>query len=68
VPGTAFYSPGTLVCQAEELSDILNIMCGMLLQHLLIPYTLVKCNHNRSIGDTRDGVVNLREPLDEVVQ
>jgi hypothetical protein len=39
-----------------------------LLQHLLIPYPLAKCNHNRGIGDTRDGVANLGEPLDEGAQ
>jgi hypothetical protein len=38
------------------------------LQHLLIPYSPVKCNHYRSIGDTRNGIANLREPLDEGVQ
>jgi hypothetical protein len=41
---------------------------GELLQHLLIPYSLVKCNHYRSIGDTRNGIVNLREPLNEGAQ
>jgi hypothetical protein len=28
----------------------------------------VKCNHYRSIGDTRNGIVNLREPLDKGAQ
>jgi hypothetical protein len=39
-----------------------------LLQHLLIPYPLAKCNHYRGIRDTRDGVANLGEPLDEGAQ
>jgi hypothetical protein len=39
-----------------------------LLQHLLIPYSLVKCNYHRSIGDTRNDIANLREPLDEGAQ
>jgi hypothetical protein len=43
-------------------------MCGELLQHLLVPHTLVKCNYNRSIGNERDGVVNLGELLDEGAQ
>jgi hypothetical protein len=43
-------------------------MGGELLQHLLIPYSLTKCNHYRSIGDTRNGIANLREPLDEGTQ
>jgi hypothetical protein len=41
---------------------------GELLQHLLIPYPLVKYNYYRSIGDTRNGITNLREPLDEGAQ
>jgi hypothetical protein len=41
---------------------------GELLQHLLIPYPLAKCNNYRSIGDMRNGIANLREPLDEGAQ
>jgi hypothetical protein len=41
---------------------------GELLQHLLIPYPLAKCNHYRSIEDTRNDIVNLRELLDEGAQ
>jgi hypothetical protein len=41
---------------------------GEFLQHLFIPYPLVKCNHYRSIGDTRNGIANLRELLNEGVQ
>jgi hypothetical protein len=65
VPCTTFCGPSALVRQAEELCDILDVMCGKLLQHLLIPHTLVKCNHSRCIGDMRFGVANLREMLDE---
>jgi hypothetical protein len=43
-------------------------MGGKLLQHLLIPYSLGKCNYHRSIGDKRNGIVNLGEPLDEGAQ
>jgi hypothetical protein len=39
-------------------------MRGELFQHL-IPHTLMKCDYNRSIGNIRNGVTNLREPLDE---
>jgi hypothetical protein len=28
----------------------------------------MKCNHHRSIEDTRNGITNLREPLDEGAQ
>jgi hypothetical protein len=65
VPGTTLCGPSTLVHQAEELCDILDVMRGELLQHLHIPHTLMKCNHNRSIGDMRIGVANLGKPLIE---
>jgi hypothetical protein len=68
VPGMALCSPGALVCQAKERRDILYVMGGELLQHLLIPHSLVKCIHNRSIRDTKNGIVNLGEPLDEGAQ
>jgi hypothetical protein len=66
--GVAFCSLGVVVHQAEELGDNLDVVRGELLQHLLVPHTLVKCNYNRSIGNARDGVVNLGEPLDEGTQ
>jgi hypothetical protein len=34
----------------------------------IIPYSLAKCNLYRSIGDTRNGIANLRELLDEGAQ
>jgi hypothetical protein len=43
-------------------------MGGELLQHLLIPYPLAKYNYYRSIGDTRNDIANLREPLDDGAQ
>jgi hypothetical protein len=63
-----FRSPGALVRQAEEHGHILDVVGGELLQHLLISYPLVKCNYYRSIRDTRNGITNLREPLDEGAQ
>jgi hypothetical protein len=64
VPCMPFCSPGSLVRQVEELRDIFHLMCGQLLEHLLISHTLLKSD-NRSIGDTGDDVSNLGEPLDE---
>jgi hypothetical protein len=64
----ALGSLGTLVRRAEEHGHILDVVGGELLQHLLIPYSLTKCNHYSSIGDTRNGIVNLRELLDEGAQ
>jgi hypothetical protein len=68
VPGTTLCSLGALVRQAEERGHILDAVDGELLQHLLIPYPLAKCNHYKNIGDTRNGIANLREPLDEGAQ
>jgi hypothetical protein len=68
VPSTTLYSLDTLVRQAKECRDILDVVGGELLQHLLIPHSLVKCNHNRSIGDTRNGIANLGEQLDKGAQ
>jgi hypothetical protein len=68
VPGVALRSLGTLVSQAEERRNILDVVGGELLQHLTIPCSLMKCNHYRSIEDTRNGIVNLRELLDEGAQ
>jgi hypothetical protein len=65
VSGAALHSLGALVSQAEEHRNTLDVMGGELLQHLFIPYSLTKCNHYRSIRDTRNGIANLREPLDE---
>jgi hypothetical protein len=65
VSGAALCSLGALVHQAEEHRNILDVVGGELLEHLLIPYSLVKCNHHRSIGDTRNDIANLREPLDK---
>jgi hypothetical protein len=59
VPSTTLCSLGTLICQAEEHENILDVVDGELLQHLLIPYSLVKCNYHRSIGDIRNCIVNL---------
>jgi hypothetical protein len=64
----ALCGPGAFVRQAEKLCDILDVMCGEILHHLLIPHTLVKHDYNRSIGNMRNGVANLRELLDEGAQ
>jgi hypothetical protein len=68
VSGATLRRLGALVRQDEERRNILDVVGGEFLQHLLIPYSLMKCNYHRSIGDTRNGIVNLREPLDEGAQ
>jgi hypothetical protein len=62
---TPFCNPCTLVHQAEELRDVFHIVCDQLLEHLLISHAPSKSNYNISIGDARDGISNLGEPLDE---
>jgi hypothetical protein len=65
MPSAPFRSPGTLVHQAEELRDVLHIVCGQLLKHLLVSHALSECDNNKSVEDVRNGVLNLGEPLDE---
>jgi hypothetical protein len=65
VPGVTLRNLGELVRQAEKCRNVLDVMGGELLQHLLIPYSLAKSNYHRSIGDIRNGIANLGEPLDE---
>jgi hypothetical protein len=64
----AKHGSGTAVRQAEELGNVLYVVRGQLLQHLLVPHNLAECNNNRSIGDERDGIVNLGQSLDEGAQ
>jgi hypothetical protein len=68
VSGVALRCLGALIRQAEERRNILDVVGGELLQHFLISYSLAKCNYHRSIGDTRNGIANLGEPLDEGAQ
>jgi hypothetical protein len=68
MPRAALHCLGALVRQAKERRNILDVVGGELLQHLLIPYSLTKCNYHIIIGDMRNGIVNLREPLDEGAQ
>jgi hypothetical protein len=65
VPGAALRSLGALARQAEECRNILDVVGGELFHHLLIPYSLAKCNHYKDIGDTRNDITNLRELLDD---
>jgi hypothetical protein len=64
----ARHGPNAFVRQAEKLCDILDVMRGELFKHLLTRHTLAKHDYNRSIENTRNDIVNLREPLDEGAQ
>jgi hypothetical protein len=68
VLGAALRSLGALIRQAEERINILDVVGGKLLQHLLIPYSLAKCNYHKNIGNTRNGIADLGESLDEGAQ
>jgi hypothetical protein len=66
--GMTLCDPGTLEREAEELGDVLHVVHGHLLEHLLVTHTMLKRDNDRSIGDARDGVLSLGEPLDEGAQ
>jgi hypothetical protein len=44
---------GTLVGQSEERGDSFHVMCGQLLQHFFIMYSLSEGHDDRSIKNTR---------------
>ena len=54
------------VGQSEECGDRLHIMCGQLLQHFLITYSLSEGHDDRSIRNTRYHTSHLGEAGDEL--
>jgi hypothetical protein len=56
---------GAFVGQSEECGDSLHIMCGQLLQHFLITYSLAKGRDVGSIGNARYSTSHLGETGDE---
>jgi hypothetical protein len=65
VPCKGLGSSGTFVGQSKEHGDSFHVMCGQLLQHLLITYPLAESGDDRSIGDTRYSPSYLGEAGDE---
>jgi hypothetical protein len=65
VPCTAIGGSGTLVRQSEECGDSLHVMCGQLLQHIFIMYSLAESGDDGSIRNTRYGASYLGEAGDE---
>jgi hypothetical protein len=65
VPGLAFSGPGTLVGEAEQPGDVLDVVGRQLLQHIEVSYPLTEGDDDRSWSDARNGVANLRKVLDE---
>jgi hypothetical protein len=68
VPSLPFDSPGALDDKVEELKDVLDIVSGELLQHLLVLYSLPECGNDRSKGNAGDGVPYLGKAMDEGAQ
>jgi hypothetical protein len=65
VPCTALGGSGALVSQSEECGDSLHVMCGQLLQHFLITYSLAEGRDDGSIGNARYSTLHLGEEGDE---
>jgi hypothetical protein len=65
VPCTALSGSDAFVGQSEECGDSLHVMCGQLLQHFLITYSLAKGRDDGSIGNARYSTSHLGEAGDE---
>jgi hypothetical protein len=65
VPCTALDGSGALVGQSEECGDSLHVVCGQLLQHFLITYSLSEGRDDGSIGNARYSTSHLGEAGDE---
>jgi hypothetical protein len=57
---------GAFVGQGEERRDSFHVMCGQLLQHFLIMYSLSESRDDRSIRNTRYRTSHLGEAGDEL--
>jgi hypothetical protein len=65
VPCAALGGSGAFVGQSEECGDSLHVMCGQLLQHFLITYSLSEGRDDGSIGNARYSTSHLGEAGDE---
>jgi hypothetical protein len=68
VPCTALGGSGALIGQSEECGDSFHVMCGQLLQHFLITYSLSEGRDDGSIRNTRYGTSHLGEAGDELLE
>jgi hypothetical protein len=68
VPSLPFSGSSTLVSEGEEFKGILDVICGELIQHLLITHPLSKCDNDNNRSDAGDGVPYLEKSLDESMQ
>jgi hypothetical protein len=68
VPCTALGGSGALISQSEECGDSFHVMCGQLLQHFLITYSLSEGRDDGSIRNARYGTSHLGEAGDEFLE
>jgi hypothetical protein len=66
VPCTTLDGSGAFVGQGEERRDSFHVMCGQLLQHFLIMYSLSESRDDRSIRNMRYCTSYLGEAGDEL--
>jgi hypothetical protein len=62
---TTFDGSGAFVGQSEECGDSFHVVCGQLLQHFLITYSLTKGHDDGSIGNAGYSTSHLGEVGDE---
>jgi hypothetical protein len=65
VPCTALGSSGAFVGQGEECGDSFHVVCGQLLQHFFITYSLTEGRDDGSIENARYSTSHLGEAGDE---
>jgi hypothetical protein len=63
---TTLGGSGALIGQSEECGDSFHVMCGQLLQHFLIAYSLSEGRDYGSIRNARYGTSHLGEVGDEL--
>jgi hypothetical protein len=59
---------GALISQSEECGDSFHVMCGQLLQHFFITYSLSEGRDDGSIRNTRYSTSHLGEAGDELLE
>ena len=65
MPCTALNGPGALVRQGKQGGNSFHLVCGQLLQHLLVTDPLSESRDNRCIRNTGNGSTYLGEAGDE---
>jgi hypothetical protein len=66
VPSSALGGSGAFIGQSEECGDSFHVMCGQLLQHFLITYSLSEGRDDGSIRNARYSTSHFGEAGDEL--